>query len=55
MLLVVVVVVVSIGGGGGVSKMVVGVVNVVASQLRAIEKRSQSSLSIEEELIFRSV
>jgi hypothetical protein len=49
MLLAVVVVVVSIGGGGGSSKMVVGVVNVVALQLRTIEKRSQSSLSIEEE------
>jgi len=48
-LLAVVVVVVSIGSGGVVSKMVVGVVNVVALQLRTIEKRPQSSLSIEEE------
>ena len=49
MLLAVVVVVVSIGSGGVVSKMVVGVVNAVALQLRTIEKGSQSSLSIEEE------
>jgi len=48
-LLAVVVVVVSIGSGGVVSKMVVGVVNAVALQLRTIEKGSQSSLSIEEE------
>lgn len=34
--------------GGGVSKLVVGVAKVVALQLRTIEKRSQSSLSIGE-------
>jgi len=34
--------------GGGVSKLVVGVVKVVVLQLRTIEKRSQSSLSIGE-------
>jgi len=41
--------------GGGVSKLVVGVVKVVALQLRTIEKRSQSQLSIGREGVEQAI